>query len=179
MSKIVKEMIAADMRRRIGDTKDLLVVDSSRLTGVANNNLRLKLRTQNIFMMSVKNSLASKTLVEMGFPAVDKLLAGPSVLVWGGPDIVALSKEITKWVGELKKLEIKGGVLDGNSISAKDVDDISKGPSREELIGRIVMLALTPGAKVAGALLGPGGLLAGQVKSIADKEPEAAPAAAS
>jgi large subunit ribosomal protein L10 len=184
MSKVVKDMIAADLKSRIGDCRDFVVVDPSKLDGVTNNTLRLKLRAQNIRMFCVKNTLAKRTLGEIGLGGLAPYLEGHSVLVWGGPDIVALSKEISKWTKDLKeKLVVKGGVVDGTGVSAKEVDEISKGPSREELIGKIVMLALSPASQIAGALLGAGGVICGQVKSIAEKEPagEAAaePAAAS
>lgn len=176
MSKRIKEMIADDLKKRLGDTRDFLVVDCAKLPAFKTNTLRLNLRKQNIRMLSVKNSLARKTLTEMGIGGAGEILKGPSVIVWGSSDIVALSKEIAKWAKDLKQLEIKGGLLDGAPLSAPDVDAISKGPSREETIGRIVTLMLSPGAQLVGALLGPGGYLNGQVKAQAEKtEGEAAP----
>lgn len=174
MSKFVKEMIASDLQKRLEGCRDILVVNASLLDAVTNNTLRLKLRAKSITMLSVKNTLARNALKELGLVTLDPFLKGPSSLVWGGPDIVELSKEISKWVRDLKKMEIKGGIVDGAAVSASEVDSISKGPSREQLIGKIVTLALSPGAQICGALLGPGGRLAGQIKSIADKEPEGA-----
>jgi large subunit ribosomal protein L10 len=132
-------------------------------------------------MLGVKNSLARMVLKELGLSSLDPFLVGPSTLVFGGPDIVALSKEITKWAKDIEKLQIKGGVVDGAAVNPAEVDALSKSPSREELLGKIVMLALSPGAQLAAALLGAGGKVAGQVKSIAEKEggekePEAAAA---
>jgi large subunit ribosomal protein L10 len=45
---------------------------------------------------------------------------------------------------------------------------------RPELLSKIAGLILAPGARLAGALLGAGGVVAGQIKSIADKEGEPA-----
>lgn len=178
MSKYVKEMIAEDLRVRLGKCRDLLIVDTSAIDAVSNNSMRNKLRKQQISVLAVKNTLARNALKALGLEGLQDHLKGPSCLVWGGADIVALSKEMAKWAKDLKKLQIKGGLVDGVSVTAEEVDSISKGPSREELIGKIVMLALSPGANLCGALLGSGGKLAGQIKSIADKEPEAAPEAA-
>ncbi|MGH7128857.1 MAG: 50S ribosomal protein L10, partial [Planctomycetaceae bacterium] len=96
-----------------------------------------------------------------------------STLVWGGEDIVALSKEIAKWAKELEPLQIKGGTLEGTPLSAADVDSLSKSPSREELIGQIVGLVLSPGARLSAALLGPGAKLGSQIKKMSDEEAEA------
>jgi large subunit ribosomal protein L10 len=172
MSKKIKDMLVAELRERIGEHRDILVVDYSKLDGVTGNNLRLKLRKQKITMLGVKNSLARKVLGDLGLAALDPFLSGPSTLVFGGPDIVALSKEIAKWAKDLEPLQIKGGVVEGNSIGPAQVDALSKSPSREELLGKIVAMCLAPGAILAGALLGTGGTVCGQVKSIADKEPE-------
>lgn len=177
MSKKIKEMLVADLRERIGEHRDILVVDYSKLDGVTANSMRLKLRKQKITMLGVKNSLARKALADLGLAALEPYLTGPSTLVFGGPDIVALSKEITKWAKDLEALQIKGGVVEGNSIDKAQVVALSKSPSREELLGKVVALCLSPGGLVAGALLGVGGTICGQVKSIAEKEPAAAPAA--
>jgi len=175
MSKKIKDMLVAELRERIGAHKDILVVDYSKLDGKTENSLRLKLHKQKITMLGVKNSLARKALGELGLSGLDPFLNGPSTLVFGGPDIVALSKEIAKWVKDLEPLTIKGGVVEGNSIGPAQFDALSKSPSREELLGKIVGLILAPGAQLSAALLGAGGTVCGQVKSISEKEPDAAP----
>jgi len=179
MSKRIKDMLSEALKLRVGEHRDFLVVDNSKLDGVTINNLRLKLHKNNIRMLWVKNSLARKMLGEMGLKGLESCLAGPSTLVFGGPDIVALSKEITKWAKDIDALQIKGGVVEGSPVNAEEVEALSKSPSREELLGRVVTLMLSPGARLAAALLGSGGTVVGQIKSIADKEPEAEPAAAS
>ena len=72
-------------------------------------------------------------------------------------------------------------MVEGNSIGPAQVDALSKSPSREELLGKVVTLILSPGARLAAALLGSGGTVVGQIKSLADKESgsDSAPAAAS
>ena len=169
MSKRVKEMLIAEVEGRIKDSTEMLVVNSSRLDAITDNRFRLALREKDINILTVKNSLARKALNNAGVSSLDPVLDGPSSLVWGCEDIVALSKEIARWAKELDGLEIKGGTVEGETLDANDVDALSKSPSREELISKIVMLALSPGARIAGALLGPGGTIAAQLKTIADK----------
>ena len=64
--------------------------------------------------------------------------------VWGGDGVAELAKEISAQVKKLKKPEIKGGAVDGVVIGPAQVEDITKLPSREALIGRVVGLALAP-----------------------------------
>lgn len=173
MSKRVKSMLIEEIRDRVGESREMLVIDSTRLDGVSANRLRLALREREISMLTVPNRLAQKALERAGLTALNSALEeGPSTLVWGGEDIVALSKEIARWARELGKLEIKGGALEGSPLTAEDVDELSKSPSREELIGQIAGLALSPGAQLAGALLGPGGKVAGQVQAVSEAESE-------
>lgn len=169
MSKAVKEMMIRAIRERVGERRDLLVVNASRLDAIADNRFRLALKEKGIDLLQVKNTLASKALAETGL-SLEHCLQGPSTLLWGGEDAVALSKEIAKWAKELDGLEIKGGTVDGQPLDAAGVDSLSKSPSRLELLGQIMGLILSPGARLSGALLGPGGTLNGQLKALAEKE---------
>ncbi len=176
MSKVVKEMIINDIRQRLGESRDVLVVDSSRLDAITDNQLRLSLRSKGIQLLQVKNTLARRALQEAGAASMESVLEGPSTIVWGGEDIVALSKEISKWAKQLEQLQIKGGSVEGQVVDAKGVVELSKSPGRLELIGQIAGLLLSPGARLAGALLGPGGTISGQLKAMGDKEGEGEPA---
>lgn len=170
MSKFIKKMQISAIESRLDGAQDMLVVDVSKVDAITANKMRIALRAKEIGAMTVKNALARKALHNNGVTALDEILAGPSTLVWGGEDIVALSKEIAKWAKDLPELEIKGGAVEGATLDAKGVDALSKSPGREELIGIIVGSALGPGAQLAGALLGPGGYLAGQVTAVAEKD---------
>lgn len=170
MSRQVKDMLIEDIQARIGEHRDMLVVDCSKLDAVSANKWRLGLRDANISALTVKNSIARNALARIGVEGLDQVLAGPSTLVWGGDDVVALSKQISKWAKELAKLEIKGGSVEGQSLDAGGVDALSKSPGRAELIGQIAGLMLAPGAQLAGALQGPGSQLAGCLKKISGED---------
>ena len=172
MTKSIKELEMAWIVSRVSDVRDMLVIDSSRLDGVTANRFRLALQDRSISALTVKNSLARRALNVLGVTALDEILSGPSTLVWGGEDIVALSKEIARWAKEVEGLEIKGGTVEGETLDSAAVDALSRSPSREELIGQIAGLALSPGARLVSAILGPGGTLAGQISSLGEREDE-------
>lgn len=170
MSKLVKEMMIDEIKSQLGDRRDLVILDTSKLDAITDNQMRLELRKKGINLLGVKNSLARLALKQNGIESPDGILEGPSTLVWGGEDIVGLSREMADWAKKIDKIEIKGGFVDGQGVNSQGVEEISKGPSRLELIGQIAGLVLSPGARLAGALLGPGGTISGQLKALSEKE---------
>ncbi len=170
MSKIVKEMVIKDIHARLGDAKDVLVIDSSALDPITDHAFRGKIRTSGIKILSVKNNLARKALEKNGVTGLEEVLKGPSSIVYGADDAVALSKTLASIVKGFAKITIKGGSVEGTTIDKDGVIALSKSPGRLELIGQISGLLLSPGARISGALLGPGGKLAGCVKAIEEKQ---------
>jgi large subunit ribosomal protein L10 len=169
MSRRVKEMLIEDLGVRLKGVKDILVVDASKLDGVTANKLRLSMRKKKISALGIRNKLGRVALKNVGVTSLDPLLEGPSTLVWGGEDIVALSKDIAKWAKEIEPLQIKGGTTEGTTLSKETVEELAKSPGRKELIGQIAAAMMSPGAQLAGVLLGPGRELASQIEKISEK----------
>lgn len=170
MGRQVKDMVIADIQSRIGDATDFVVVDCSKLDAITANRWRLTLRKERINALTVKNSVAANALRRAGVTGLDPVLSGPSTLIWGCEDVVALSKAVAAFAKEIKELEIKGGASEGESLSAAAVEALSKSAGRRETIGEIAGLMLGPGRQLAGCLQGPGGQLAGQLQTLSEKE---------
>jgi large subunit ribosomal protein L10 len=177
MSQQVKKLLSDDLRKSFAGVNDVVVVSVNGIDGIQNNAMRLALRRKNIRIQVVKNSLAKRVFDEVGLAPVVRYLEGPSAVAWGGPSIVELAKEMTAWAAKINKLQIKGGVTSGQALTAEQVAALSKLPSREELIGRAVTLALSPARRVASLVGAPAARLAGQLKAKAEAvEPETAAA---
>ena len=175
MSKYVKELMMDQLRSDLDGTRSVLILDLKGVDGVTENKLRLDLRKKKIHMRTVKNTLARRIFGEMGMGGLDQFLSGPSVAIWGGDGVAELAKEISDQVKKLKKPEIKGGAVDGVIIGPSQIDDITKLPSRETLIGRIVGLAIAPAQRIISLANAPASGLASQIQTLADKsegEPE-------
>lgn len=170
MSRRIKDLLIADIQSRVGDAKDFVVVDVSRMDAISANRWRLGLRESRLSALTVKNSVALNALKRKGVEGLDGLLAGPSTLLWGAEDIVALSKAVAGFAKQWKELEVKGATTEGQSIDAAGVEALSKSAGRLETIGQLAGLMLAPGAMLAGCLQSPGGQLAGALKTISDKE---------
>ncbi len=170
MGREVKDMVISDIQSRIGDVKDFVVVDCSKVDAITANRWRLALRKERITALTVKNSVAANALRRKGIDGLASVLSGPSTLVWGADDVVALSRSMAKWAKEIKGFEIKGGTVDGESLDAAAVDALSKSSGRLETIAELAGLMLAPGRQLAGCLQGPGGRLAGQLKTLSEEK---------
>jgi large subunit ribosomal protein L10 len=179
MSKYVKELMMDQLKTELGGARSVLILDFKGLDAVSENRLRLDLRKKKIRMRALKNTLAHRVFTDAGLEGLGRFLTGPSVAVWGGDGVAELAKEVSDRVKKLKKPEIKGGAVDGVVIGPTQVEVITKLPSREALIARVVGLALAPAQRVMGLATAPASSLLGQIKTLAEpKEGEATPESA-
>lgn len=165
MSKYVKSLVTEDLRRRLGGVQDALLVNVVGLDANAATRLRAELRSKGIEVLVIKNSLAARATAGTPLGAMFDELSGTAAICWGGEDIVALAKEVTRLVDsdDFKAFSARGGVIDGERIAAQRVSEVSKWPSRREQLSLLVGQVLSPGARLAGQLTAPGGVLAGQI----------------
>lgn len=172
-AKEIKKRQLGALDKTFKDVRDMVVISPSGWDAISENQTRLNLRKKDIRLQLVKNSLVRLVLGEMGIN-LEGCWDGPTMVAWGGTSIAGLSKELEKSFKDNKKIEFKTAVADGQQVS---FEEALKMPTREEAIGRVITLLLSPASNLAGALMGPGSQLASQIKSIAEKdgEEEAAP----
>jgi len=172
MSKYLKNLLSDHLKSRLDGVSDLLVVDVMGMKSNTTVELRKKLRQKKINLLVVKNSLARRATEGTTLAPAFEGVEGSAAVVWGGEDIVSLAKEITKLTEDKQfdKLSAKGGVMDGSRLSAAQVKEVSKWPSRAEQLSILVGQILSPGATLSAQLLSPGAKLASQVKKKSEGE---------
>jgi large subunit ribosomal protein L10 len=168
MSKYVKELMMDQLKSDLDGSRSVLIVDLKGLDAIAEHQLRRDLRKKSIKIRALKNTLARRVFSEMGMDGLSQFLAGPSVAVWGGAGVAELAKEMSRQVKTLKKPEIKGGAVDGVVIGPAQVEDITKLPSREALIARVVSLALSPAQRVVALANAPAANLQALLKTLSE-----------
>lgn len=176
MSKYVKNLIADELKGRLASVNDAIIANVIGMNSEKTYALRKLLREKGIQMLVVKRSLAGRATVDSALNCLFTDKQGSLAIIWGCEDFVSLCKEITAISKNVRfaKFELKGGVMDGDALTAEKVVAISKWPNRQEQISLLVGQILSPGANLSAQLLGTGATLAGQVKKLVEnKEGEA------
>ena len=89
-------------------------------------------------------------------------------------DVVSLAKEVVRLSkeDEYAAFEPRGGLMDGAPLTADEVIEISKWPSRSEQLSLLVGQILSPGAMLSSQMISPAGALASQIEQIAENSDE-------
>lgn len=178
MSKRVKESITNEMTAKFKDVDGVAVINPRGIDAIKNNLIRRRLHEKGLKMIVVKNTLAKRAIGEKskiwGF---DKLLDGPSAVVFGKASISTIARALLDEKKTLETLELRGIFFDGEIYTGdKGVEQVSKLPTREEAIGSLVGLILSPGKKLGGIFKSQAGRIASLIKAVEERA-EKAPAA--
>jgi large subunit ribosomal protein L10 len=138
-----KETAVQQLRDRCAASKNLFLTDYHGLTVDEITKLRGELRKDGSSYLVVKNTLFR---IAAGDVAVrlDAFLAGPTGIVFAGADPVAPAKALKTFSDATKKLGIKAAYIDGDVVSAEQVNTLAKLPSKMELIARLVGSLASP-----------------------------------
>jgi len=179
MSKPVKDLITKELTARLKDLDGVGVINPRGINANKNHGIRRRLHEKGLKMMIVKNTLAKRAVGNGKLKGFDKLLDGPSAVIYGKASISTLARLLLEERKTDETLELRGIFFDGELYTGnKGVEQVSKLPTREEAVANVLAAILGPGRKLAAALKGPGGKLGAVLKTIEDnaKEKEAAPA---
>ena len=178
MSKRIKNLITSELQSKFKGADSVIIVDYTGIDSKTTAGIRSDLRKKKVKMTVVRNAMAAKALELSGFKGAKELLKGTNAIVYGGESVVDAAKELVEQAKKVEKLKIKGAIMDGRVLDAKEAQALSKMPNKKQLQANIVGQILGPGRKLAGQIKGPGGKIAGQLKTVAEKAEKAAPAAA-
>ena len=187
MNRDQKAAVVDEIAGQIEAAQAIFAVDYRGISVSQIADLRAKLRESDTRFRIVKNSLSERAADKAGADALRPMLEGPTALALVGGDAAMAAKALNDTARALNNLiEFKGGLLDGNVLSADDVRAIARLPSRDvlnaQLVGTIAAplsgLVRTLNALIAGVAIqlqaiADQGLVTGEAPAPAPAEPEA------
>jgi large subunit ribosomal protein L10 len=133
-----KQKITEDLHERFSKSAIVVVTDYKGLNVAAMNELRRKLREEDVEFQVAKNTLLLRAAKDTGVALIQDYFKGPSAVACSYQDPVAPAKILTQFAKDNQKLEIKVGVLRDRVLDSDAIKALAKLPSREVLMGQFL-----------------------------------------
>ena len=169
MSKLVKDMMIRDLHGRYGELESAVWVEMVGADGNTTNAFRGDLHKHDMKIEIVKTALFRRAVAEGKLAPLGNELTGPSAIVYGGESAIDISKVLDPWIDKIDGLKVRGAVLEGEYLNEQQCETLSKMPTKRDLQGKVLSIALAPGANLMGAVAGPGRMVLGCVKAMIGK----------
>lgn len=153
MAKVeLKAPVVAEIAEAVKDAQSVVLVDYRGLTVDQDTALRKQLRAAGVTYKVYKNTMMNFAFKGTDFEALAPYLEGPSAIAISTTDATAPARELANFAKTAEKLEIKGGVVEGNAYDAAGIMEIAKIPGREALISRLLGSMQSPITNMARVL---------------------------
>jgi large subunit ribosomal protein L10 len=139
------------------------------------DSLRGKLVEHGAKFTVVKNTLTRRAAEAAGVDALLAMLDGPSAIAFieSDGDMVAVAKALADSARETKVLEIRGGLMQGRTIEAADIEELAKLPPFDVLRGQVLGAIIAPLSNLLGLVNAPlqnlVGLIDARIEQLADQ----------
>ena len=173
MARADREAAVAEIVDSFNDSAGAVLTEYRGLTVKELQNLRRSLG-ENANYAVVKNTLAKIAANEVGISGFDDLLTGPTAIAFIKGDVVEAAKGLRDFAKANPTLVIKGGVLDGNILDAKEIGKLADLESREVLLGKMagaMLASLSQAVYLLNAPLAQAARLAGALQAKAEQAP--------
>ena len=181
MKREQKEEVVDELTQRLKAAETLLVADYRGLTMPQIDELRTRLLESGAKFTVVKNTLTRRAAGAAGTEALLTLLDGPSAIAFleADGDMVAAAKALADAARESRVLAIRGGVMQGRTMSAAEVESLATLPTVDVLRGQVLAAIIAPVTALAGLVNAPlqnlYGLLDARIEQLGGAEAAEAP----
>jgi len=169
MNREQKAAVVDEIASQLTEADTVFAVDYRGISVTQVAALRGKLRDADTSFRVVKNSLSELAADKAGAEQLKPMLQGPTALAFVRGDAAMAAKALSDTARQLHLLEFKGGLMNGNALTAAEVQSIARLPSREVLYAQLVGTVAAP---LTGLARGLNALIAGlaiQLQAIADQ----------
>ena len=141
-----KQAVVAEVSAQLAKAQAVILAEYRSLAVGQMTELRRKARGSGIYLRVLKNTLARRAVADTPFKGLSEQMVGP--LAYGiSSDPVAVAKVLQEFAKENEKFVIKAGAMPNVLMSAREVAELAKMPSRQELLTTLVATMQAPIAK--------------------------------
>ena len=179
MKREEKEKTVAELTERLRRADTLLVADYRGLTMPQIDSLRTRLLESGARFTVVKNTLTRRAAEAAGADALLALLEGPSAIAFleAEGDMVAAAKAFADAARETRVLAVRGGIMQGRTVSGEEIRSLATLPPLEILRGQVLGAIVAPLTVLMGLLAAPlqnlHGLIDARIEQVGGAEAEA------
>jgi large subunit ribosomal protein L10 len=146
MLKTDKERIVSELAAELSEAETLIVADYRGLTNKQLESLRDVLLEHGARFRIVKNTLTRRAAEQAGADALLVMLEGPTAIAFieSSGDPAAVAKALQATAKETNVLELRGGILEGKTLSSDEVAQLATLPPVDVLRGQLVGAIVAP-----------------------------------
>ena len=169
-----KQAVVAEVSEQIAKAQAVILAEYRSIPVKDMTELRKKARGSGVYLRVLKNTLARRAIADTPFKGLTDKMVGP--LAYGiSSDPVAVAKVLQEFAKGNEKFVIKAGAMPNVMMSAREVAELAKMPSRQELLAKLVATMQAPIAKFVRTLNEVPGRFARTLLAVRDqKEKQAA-----
>ncbi len=156
-----KKQQVADIKSKLDSSVAGVLVSFAGTSVSDDTSLRADLRKSGVYYSVVKNTILRRAFEGTDLAPLSDTLEGTTAIAISESDYVAAAKILSKFAESHEKFALKGGFLDGEVISLEKIEELSKLPSKEELLATVAAVFQAPMAAFARA-----------AKAVLDKKEE-------
>jgi large subunit ribosomal protein L10 len=144
--KTDKERIVAELAADLGSAETLIVADYRGLTNKQLESLRDVLLEHGARFRIVKNTLTRRAAEQAGADALLVMLEGPTAIAFieSSGDPAAVAKALAATAKETNVLALRGGMLEGKTLSGEQVAELAALPPMDVLRAQLVGAVVAP-----------------------------------
>lgn len=155
MLRSKKTVVIEEMGKVCHENSCFIVAKYQGLTVAQLTSLRKSLKKDGANFRIVKNSLSRIAVSKSNKIGFDDILSGPVGIAYANDPIV-VSKKLVDFTKKNSKLQIIGGVIDGQFYSDKQIVELSKLPSMDQIRSGIVGVISGVASSIARVVQAPG-----------------------
>jgi len=164
-----KQAVVAEVSGELAKAQAVILAEYRSITVRDMTELRKRARGSGVYLRVLKNTLARRAVADTPFKALSEKMVGPLAYgICGDP--VAAAKVLQGFAKDNEKFVIKAGAMRNVMMSAREVAELAKLPSRQELLARLVATLQAPIAKFVRTLNEVPGKFARTLAAVREKK---------